>query len=113
VTVRLPLVTTLSRLGAVSRQSMPDAVHVAGESDIHSVLPYVKTSSDDVGVSADILRREIGGDVEQPVQLPKLFDGGVDELRERGFLNAGKASATRGGIPPARGFGRFLPARIS
>jgi len=71
-----------------------------------------RRNSDDVGVTADILRREIGGNVEQPVQLPKLFDGGVDGLRERGFLNVGKASATRGGIPLARGFGRFLPARI-
>jgi hypothetical protein len=54
-----------------------------------------------------------GDDVEQPVRHPKLFDGGIDELRERGLLNAGKASATRGGIPLARSFGRFLPARIS
>jgi len=92
---------------------MPHTVHLAGESDIHSLLTYVKRNSDDVGVPADILRREIGGDVEQPVQLAKLFDGGVDELRERGFLNAGKASATRGGIPLARGFGWSLPARIS
>ena len=92
---------------------MPHTVHLAGESDIHSLLTHVKRNSDDVGVTADILRREIGDNVEQPVQLPKLFDGGVDELRERGFLNAGKASATRGGIPLARGFGWSLPARIS
>jgi len=65
---------------------MPDTVHVPRKSDVNGVLPHIERHRRDVCIPADIVHREIGGDVEQPVQRPKLLDGGVDELRELGFL---------------------------
>jgi len=43
---------------------MPDTVHVAREGNVNSVLPYIEGHGGDVCISADIVHREIRGDVE-------------------------------------------------
>ncbi len=49
---------------------MPDAVHVAGESEVNGVLPDLEGNRHDIAVPAEGFRREIGGHIEQAVQPP-------------------------------------------
>jgi hypothetical protein len=46
------------------RQNMPDTVHVSGESDVNGVLPHIERYRGYVCISANIVHREIGGNVE-------------------------------------------------
>ena len=59
---------------------MSDPVHVTGEGDINRVLPHIVGYREDVGVSADRSRRQIGGDVEERIQSPKFPGGELDEF---------------------------------